>query len=294
MPTLPTIKKGSKGSAVKYCQERLVAKGFHLTVDGDFGPKTDAVVREYQASENLQPDGIVGPQTWNRLLSEGQVKPPSDLLDDKKKALIARIPKDAPDAVKKVLTLACKDLGLKEVPNGSNAGPEIEHLVAHYNQYWWRLKDGVDLNKVKARGYPLESECKEGQAWCCMACMSWIRLGLGLPDWDYKAGFRKPLNNHPFTYFLGNGGQVEEWGAKNGKWVAYPKADDPVPGGAVFTVSPSWSNSDTTTGQGAGHVGMIVCDLGDGRVLTIEGNVSNGVGSYKRKKKDLRGYAVWW
>ena len=63
MPTLPTIKKGSSGSSVSYCQERLVAKGWDLAVDGQFGPKTDAVVREFQASENLVADGIVGEKT---------------------------------------------------------------------------------------------------------------------------------------------------------------------------------------------------------------------------------------
>ena len=38
-----TLKLGSKGEAVKTLQEFL-----KITVDGDFGPKTELAVKEYQ------------------------------------------------------------------------------------------------------------------------------------------------------------------------------------------------------------------------------------------------------
>jgi peptidoglycan hydrolase-like protein with peptidoglycan-binding domain len=39
-----------------------------LDVDGIFGSKTEAAVRDFQQNENLAVDGIVGTQTWTALL----------------------------------------------------------------------------------------------------------------------------------------------------------------------------------------------------------------------------------
>lgn len=64
---MPLIKKGSKGYAVKKLQQLLNDKGYKLTVDGDFGEKTDAAVREYQKANHLEVDGEVGEHTWASL-----------------------------------------------------------------------------------------------------------------------------------------------------------------------------------------------------------------------------------
>jgi hypothetical protein len=56
---MTTLKRGSKGEAVKTLQEFL-----KLTVDGDFGPKTEKAVRDYQSKNGLTVDGVVGPKTW--------------------------------------------------------------------------------------------------------------------------------------------------------------------------------------------------------------------------------------
>ncbi len=53
------LKVGSKGEAVRTLQEFL-----KLTVDGIFGPKTEAAVKNYQSKNGLTVDGIVGPRTW--------------------------------------------------------------------------------------------------------------------------------------------------------------------------------------------------------------------------------------
>lgn len=63
-----TIKNGSQGADVKTLQTALNAKGgYGLSVDGIFGAKTEAAVRDFQKKNKLGVDGIVGPQTWTAL-----------------------------------------------------------------------------------------------------------------------------------------------------------------------------------------------------------------------------------
>lgn len=64
------LKKGSSGEDVKALQTKL-----GLTVDGSFGPGTEAKVKEWQAANGLTADGIVGDGTWNKLF------PPTPIAD---------------------------------------------------------------------------------------------------------------------------------------------------------------------------------------------------------------------
>ena len=61
------LKKCSKGDSVKLLQELLNKHGFNLTVDGDFGNKTEEAVKQFQRRLNLTVDGIVGSKTFEAL-----------------------------------------------------------------------------------------------------------------------------------------------------------------------------------------------------------------------------------
>ena len=63
----PTLKMGSKGPDVKNLQTILNSKGYSLVVDGEFGPSTQAAVKNFQRANGLTDDGIVGPKTWEKL-----------------------------------------------------------------------------------------------------------------------------------------------------------------------------------------------------------------------------------
>jgi peptidoglycan hydrolase-like protein with peptidoglycan-binding domain len=63
----PLLRDGSSGNSVKQLQQMLNAAGYHVAVDGVFGPQTEAAVRQFQQAHHLQVDGIVGPQTWGAL-----------------------------------------------------------------------------------------------------------------------------------------------------------------------------------------------------------------------------------
>jgi N-acetyl-anhydromuramyl-L-alanine amidase AmpD len=64
-----TVRSGSTGEAVKAVQSQLNTRGYGLTVDGAFGARTDAAVRDFQTQRNLGVDGVVGRLTWNALVS---------------------------------------------------------------------------------------------------------------------------------------------------------------------------------------------------------------------------------
>ncbi len=58
------LKHGDKGDDVRAWQEQLIALGYSLgKADGDFGPKTLAATRAFQAARHLKVDGVVGPDT---------------------------------------------------------------------------------------------------------------------------------------------------------------------------------------------------------------------------------------
>ncbi|MFB2937620.1 peptidoglycan-binding protein [Aerosakkonemataceae cyanobacterium BLCC-F154] len=69
---LQTIRKGSTGSYVSAWQQFLQSKSFSIgAADGVFGNVTDIATRNYQASNNLTVDGVVGPGTYARALEQG-------------------------------------------------------------------------------------------------------------------------------------------------------------------------------------------------------------------------------
>lgn len=61
---------GSTGSAVSKLQSVLNEHGYDLAVDGIFGVKTQAAVRDYQKKNSLKLDGIAGKETWGSLLAK--------------------------------------------------------------------------------------------------------------------------------------------------------------------------------------------------------------------------------
>jgi hypothetical protein len=58
---------GSKGELVEGAQAFLVANGYQLVIDGKFGAKTEAALKDWQKKNGLTADGIVGQQTWRAM-----------------------------------------------------------------------------------------------------------------------------------------------------------------------------------------------------------------------------------
>jgi hypothetical protein len=62
------LRLGSKGPQVTQLQLRLnETYEEQIAVDGNFGPKTEEMVIDFQETNDLDADGIVGPETWQAL-----------------------------------------------------------------------------------------------------------------------------------------------------------------------------------------------------------------------------------
>ncbi|MEC4819402.1 MAG: peptidoglycan-binding protein [Scytonema sp. PMC 1069.18] len=62
---MPVLKIGSTGQLVKQMQERMAIGGYYVgAIDGIFGSKTQAGVKNLQQNTGLPADGIVGDRTW--------------------------------------------------------------------------------------------------------------------------------------------------------------------------------------------------------------------------------------
>ena len=69
-PQTPLLSRGATGLSVSALQKRLKAYAAQNaaadpgTVDGEFGPRTEAAVKAYQSDRSVLIDGIVGDRTW--------------------------------------------------------------------------------------------------------------------------------------------------------------------------------------------------------------------------------------
>lgn len=155
-----TIRQGQAGPEVGALQQQLVEAGYAIAVEEagaqSFGASTLAAVEDFQARHvdaqhnALTVDGVVGPSTAWALEHPGGLGGVN--------AFIAAGWRQTPDleapGVKEVLSAAIAEIGTKEVPDGSNAGPR------------------VDLYQAPEHGLP----------WCAaFVCWAWAKPPAGRP-----------------------------------------------------------------------------------------------------------------
>lgn len=63
----PVLQIGAKGGSVRTLQELLNKAGVKCATDGDFGPKTEAAVKEFQGKVGLEATGVVNHKTWAKI-----------------------------------------------------------------------------------------------------------------------------------------------------------------------------------------------------------------------------------
>ncbi|MDR1159364.1 MAG: peptidoglycan-binding protein [Syntrophomonadaceae bacterium] len=73
--------KGDAGAAVRYLQRSLKTLGYYkYHIDGKFNGKTERAVRDFQKNSGINPDGLVGNQTYIALqkalaIKRGEIRP---------------------------------------------------------------------------------------------------------------------------------------------------------------------------------------------------------------------------
>ncbi|MGB3790943.1 MAG: peptidoglycan-binding protein [Phormidesmis sp.] len=65
--SMEILRQGSQGQLVRTVQKTLLASGYVMAVDGDFGAVTHSSVIAFQQCMGLKVDGIVGLSTWHAL-----------------------------------------------------------------------------------------------------------------------------------------------------------------------------------------------------------------------------------
>jgi len=115
------LKKGAKHGQVKLVQEWLSLQNEHVAIDDDFGPATDAAVKDFQKCSALPVTGVVDTNTFERLVSP-------------MRATLAPIP--AHDRSLGELVVAYAQQHLAQHPReigGQNRGPWVR-LYMHGNE----------------------------------------------------------------------------------------------------------------------------------------------------------------
>ena len=274
----PTLNRGSKGILVVELQKKLNERGYGpLVEDGDYGKRTQQAVWLYQESNNLDVDdaGTVDSLTWDHLLTSVRFNPPTSLVELHRQELESKVQGSA--LRNRVILTAIDDLGLREVPNGSNGGPEIAHIV----------DDGGDGKPPSAYWVHWGNEhYKTMPAWCAISVSYWIRETMAVDSWK----------DIPFGNWFGGCTQMMKWAMRKGCWVKADEVKGEVLQGAAFIMPRAGSGSDLGGQKGfkPGHTGLVVKDNGDGTFVTIEGNTSNAVKSRTRKVSDMMGFIYWW
>lgn len=66
-----SFERGDDGQEVMSIQKRLVELNYSIaSIDGDFGPETEAAVKRFQSDRGLEVDGIIGPDTYRALMNK--------------------------------------------------------------------------------------------------------------------------------------------------------------------------------------------------------------------------------
>lgn len=102
-PDESPLKLGAKGEQVKALQELLVERGHLDKADGNFGPKTLAAVKAFQAAQGLKDDGVAGPNTKRAAIILQTVSQLREMVQQSRDPVLLSVARGSLDAAKEAL-----------------------------------------------------------------------------------------------------------------------------------------------------------------------------------------------
>lgn len=64
---IPFAQRGTTGPLAAAVQAALCECWYNLDIDGEFGPLTENALRDFQRRNELEIDGVAGPETYAKL-----------------------------------------------------------------------------------------------------------------------------------------------------------------------------------------------------------------------------------
>lgn len=142
-----SLKLGANGLLVEALQNALNARldpSPNLSVDGDFGGMTEKAVQRFQSSQSIEPNGIVGPETWAKLgeinIPTASQTPKAPLTDPQP----ADSPLDLPNVSCKAWLVA--DASTGEILAGENQDAPMEIASTTKMMTAWIIAKEIETN----------------------------------------------------------------------------------------------------------------------------------------------------
>jgi len=127
------LQRGDTGTLVTKLQQMLAKAGFDPGgVDGDFGPKTQAAVKRFQAAHKLAADGVVGPKTLAALNGGATFQPAPTKPSPSPITTPVTPPANNADLRQRILSIAQGEVGHTEATNHNDGS------VLKYPNYFGR------------------------------------------------------------------------------------------------------------------------------------------------------------
>jgi hypothetical protein len=251
------LERGSTDDAtVERLAEILYDQGYYdLKYPVKFDTQLEDAVIYFQQThlgKNGKPlivSGKVGNETWWAL------RHPSGKAQ--KSGLAPTVPKGITGERQAILefALAQHAKGVKEIPSGSNRGPEIDKCLPQ----WWLNKHGPK---------------DKGPAWCCF----WVHYV-----------YKQAIGRYPTSKLTGSCTKLMQDAKTEKVWrgVTITSDVDMVRPGAIFLITHPTKQGKPQTG----HVGIVHCINREQTVIsTIEGNCGNRVKCGLRSPYELAGF----